>query len=435
MGADMRWRTGLRLGLGLLLMVVVGVVGGAVRPTVAHAAPAHDDTIVYVVKPGDTLRSIAAANNTSIAAMVRANDLANPDFIYPGQKLVVPVQGGMTSTPGASSGGSNAAGGSTDSTPTPTNTPGSSAASSSDTGDSSGGVFHTVQLGDTLASLGKAYGVSVSAIAQANGIGDPDLIWVGQKLLIPGASEAGSSSSTPMPQPQPTEQPGAASSAATPQPTQQPASSGAVGTPSPQPTQQPQATQQPALAKPAVYVVQAGDTLGKVASRFGTTVAALVAVNDLPSSDILGIGQQLIIPRPGDPSVTKASIRPSKFVVSISKQRCWLYQGDTVIAKWVCSTGRPGAGTRPGTYKIQSKLPKAFGSTWNIWMPYWLGIYYAGASENGIHGLPWNASSGAQVWTGYVGTPITYGCVMLDNVNAKMLYNMAYIGMPVIIQP
>ena len=189
------------------------------------------------------------------------------------------------------------------------------------------------------------------------------------------------------------------------------------------------------MARPSVYVVQAGDTLGKIAQRFGTSVAALVAVNDLPSSDILAIGQQLIIPRPGDPALTNATLRPSKFVVSISQQRCWLYQGDTVIAKWVCSTGRPGAGTRPGSYKIQSKMPKAFGSTWNIWMPYWLGIYYAGASENGIHGLPWNASTGAQVWTGYVGTPITYGCVMLDNVNAKMLYNVAYIGMPVIIKP
>jgi LysM repeat protein len=431
----MKWRTGLRLSLGFLLLVALGVVGGAVRPGVSHAAPAQDDTIVYVVKPGDTLRSIAAANGTSIAAIVRANGLANPDFIYPGQKLVVPVQGGMTDSSGTNAGGSSTPSGSTDNTPTPTSTPVSSDANSGDTSSSSSGVYHTVQLGDTLASIGNAYGASASAIAQANDISDPDLIWVGQKLLIPGAAQPGSSSSTPTPQPQPAEQPGASASAATPELTQQPASSGAMDTPSPQPIQQPQATQQPVLSKPTVYVVRAGDTLGKIASRLGTTVAALIAVNDLPNSDVLGIGQQLIIPRPGDPSVTNARLRPSKFVVSISKRRCWLYQGDTVIAKWVCSTGRPGTGTRPGAYKIQSKLPKAFGSTWNIWMPYWLGIYYAGASENGIHGLPWNASSGAQIWTGYVGTPITFGCVMLDNVNAKMLYDMAYIGMPVIVQP
>jgi lipoprotein-anchoring transpeptidase ErfK/SrfK len=68
-------------------------------------------------------------------------------------------------------------------------------------------------------------------------------------------------------------------------------------------------------------------------------------------------------------------------------------------------------------------------------MPYWLGIYWAGGSENGIHGLPYNAKTGVQVWAGSVGKKITYGCVMLDNVNAKMLYNMAWIGMPVIIKP
>jgi LysM repeat protein len=432
MRADMKWRTGLRLSLGFLLLVALSVAGVALRPGVSHAAPAQDDTIVYVVKPGDTLRSIAAANDTSIAAIVRANGLANPDYIYPGQKLVLPVQGGMTGNSGTNLGTSTPSG-STDNTPTPTSTPVSSDASSG--GTSSRGVYHTVRLGDTLASIGRTYGVGASAIAEANGVSDPDLIWVGQKLLIPGPAQPGSSSSTPTPQPQPAGQPGASAGAATPELTQQPASSGAVDTPAPQPTQQPQATRQPAVSKPTVYVVQAGDTLSKIASRLGTTVAALIAVNDLPNSDVLSIGQQLIIPRPGVPSVTKASLRPSKFVVSISKQRCWLYQGATVIAKWVCSTGRPGTGTRPGTYKIQSKLPKAYGSTWNIWMPYWLGIYYAGASENGIHGLPWNAKSGAQIWTGYVGTPITFGCVMLDNVNAKMLYDLAYIGMPVIVQP
>jgi len=121
--------------------------------------------------------------------------------------------------------------------------------------------------------------------------------------------------------------------------------------------------------------------------------------------------------------------------VSISQQRCWLYAGDVLIAKWVCSTGRRSSPTVPGTYRIQSKLPKAWGSRWGFWMPYWLGIYWAGGSENGIHGLPWNPKTGVQVWTGSVGRPITFGCVMLDNVNAKMLYNAAWIGMPVIIKP
>ena len=174
--------------------------------------------------------------------------------------------------------------------------------------------------------------------------------------------------------------------------------------------------------------------MGKIAQRYGVTVSAIVAVNGLPSANLIGVGQKLIIPK-GGVAAPATAVRPSKMVVSISQQRCWLYAGETLIAKWVCSTGQPGSGTKTGTFRIQSKLPKAYGSTWNIWMPYWLGIYWAGGSENGIHGLPWNAKSGAQVWTGYVGTPITYGCVMLDNINAKMLYDMAWIGMPVIVKP
>jgi lipoprotein-anchoring transpeptidase ErfK/SrfK len=68
-------------------------------------------------------------------------------------------------------------------------------------------------------------------------------------------------------------------------------------------------------------------------------------------------------------------------------------------------------------------------------MPYWLGIYWAGGSENGIHGIPYNASTGWRLWEGYVGTPVTFGCILLDDANAKTLYDLAYLGMPVIVQP
>jgi hypothetical protein len=109
-----------------------------------------------------------------------------------------------------------------------------------------------------------------------------------------------------------------------------------------------------------------------------------------------------------------------------------VWQGGERFWAFVVSTGMTGYPTRRGTFAVQSKIPNAWSSPWQLWMPYWLGIYWAGGSENGIHGLPWNAKSGVQVWTGYVGKPITYGCVMLDNVNAKRLYDVAYIGMPVI---
>jgi LysM repeat protein len=47
------------------------------------------------------------------------------------------------------------------------------------------GRSHTVQPGETLASIADDYGVSLEAIAELNGIADPNLIEVGQELLIP----------------------------------------------------------------------------------------------------------------------------------------------------------------------------------------------------------------------------------------------------------
>ncbi len=58
----------------------------------------------YTVQRGDTLSEIAQANNTSVAALARANNIANPDRIYPGQQLTIPdgngVTGGRGTTPG-----------------------------------------------------------------------------------------------------------------------------------------------------------------------------------------------------------------------------------------------------------------------------------------------------------------------------------------------
>lgn len=348
-------RVNLRRSVVILLFIVLAPLVSA-RPV--HAAPHREGAVIYVVRSGDRLGDIAARYGTTVSAIVRANGLTNPDFITPGQRLVISTSGAASSS----------------------GTSGSAAST---------GSYYTVRRGDTLSTIAAAHRVSASAIVRANGIANADMIYVGQRLLIPSGSQTASSSSG-------------------------------------------SATSTTASTSRTIHVVQSGDTLSQIAKRYGTTVAALVAENGLGSADLLRVGTRLAIPRSG--SSTSYPGQATRFVVSISQQRCWLYRGDTVISKWVCSTGREGAATRPGTYRIQSKMERAYGSTWNIWMPYWLGIYWAGTSENGIHGLPYNAKSGAQLWAGHVGTPITFGCVMLDNVNAKMLYDMAYIGMPVVIQ-
>ncbi len=52
----------------------------------------------------------------------------------------------------------------------------------------------------------------------------------------------------------------------------------------------------PTPANLQTYIVKDGDTLGDIARRFDVTVADIVAVNNLPNSDILSVGQKLMIP-------------------------------------------------------------------------------------------------------------------------------------------
>jgi lipoprotein-anchoring transpeptidase ErfK/SrfK len=68
-------------------------------------------------------------------------------------------------------------------------------------------------------------------------------------------------------------------------------------------------------------------------------------------------------------------------------------------------------------------------------MPYWMTIYYAGSSANGIHGIPISPDGVRwSHWEDVVGVrPITYGCVMPKDKDAKKLYNWANIGTPVTI--
>ena len=128
-----------------------------------------------------------------------------------------------------------------------------------------------------------------------------------------------------------------------------------------------------------------------------------------------------------------ASYGGSKYIlVDISEQHMYVYEGDALVYSFVASTGMNNA-TRVGTFAVQSKIPNAYGSTWNIWMPNWLGIYWSGGLENGIHALP-ILPSGATLWAGFLGRPVSYGCVVLGSYEAQVLYDWAEIGTSVEIQ-
>lgn len=133
--------------------------------TASSAAAAGPQWIV--VNPGDTLFSIATRNGTTVDALMRANNLPNPNFVYSGQRLLIPLGNPSNGAPAQSNSGAQQP-----AAPQP-------AASS---------VYYTVRPGDTLAGIASRYGISMSAIAQANGLTNWNFVWYGQRLVIPGAT-------------------------------------------------------------------------------------------------------------------------------------------------------------------------------------------------------------------------------------------------------
>lgn len=134
--------------------------------------------------------------------------------------------------------------------------------------------------GPLVLGAGAAIVLGAAGIAVASGVIDP-----AGAAPSPTASASASPTATPTATPRPTAtvRPTSAPTAeATPSPTAEPTP---VATPAPTPT--------PAQT---TYVVQEGDTLGTIAQRFGTTVAALQAANGIEDPNEIIIGQVLVIP-------------------------------------------------------------------------------------------------------------------------------------------
>ncbi|UCD99681.1 MAG: L,D-transpeptidase family protein [Chloroflexota bacterium] len=140
-------------------------------------------------------------------------------------------------------------------------------------------------------------------------------------------------------------------------------------------------------------------------------------------------------PTPAPSPTPTPDPKQKRIVVDVSEQRMYVYEGDELRWKWIVSTGEPGRDTAIGQFAVQSKIPMAYASTWNLDMPHWLGIYWSGPLENGIHSLPIQRHTGYKLWDGFLGQRVSYGCVILSEDNAKKLYEWAKIGTPVTIQP
>ena len=128
---------------------VAAVLGAAVAAAVPSAVVAS----TYVVRPGDTLEAIAVRHSTTVQALVRANQLADPNLIRIGQLLRIPdTSAGL---PGYTAGARDH-------------------------------DVYTVQHGDGLLKVARLYGVDPTAVARANGIGVNAPLMRGAVLHVPG---------------------------------------------------------------------------------------------------------------------------------------------------------------------------------------------------------------------------------------------------------
>ena len=124
----------------------------------------------YIVQPGDTLWQLSRRFNTTVDAIVQANNIPNPNLIYVGQVLEIP--GAPTAVPV------------TPVPPGPTATPGPIPPTPVPPVQQT----YVVQPGDNLTRIAAQFNTTVQAIVQANNIVNPNLIFVGQVLIIPGTT-------------------------------------------------------------------------------------------------------------------------------------------------------------------------------------------------------------------------------------------------------
>ena len=132
----------------------------------------------YIVEAGDSLSTIAQQFGVSGVSILEANELLDPNSVYVGQSLVIP---NYTPPDSTTAGEGQAATDSANDSP-------SGEQPTGQTSDPGSGqeVSHVVQPGETLYGIAQKYGVDANVVAEANNIANRNQLRVGQKITIPG---------------------------------------------------------------------------------------------------------------------------------------------------------------------------------------------------------------------------------------------------------
>ena len=152
-------------------------------------------------------------------------------------------------------------------------------------------TYYTVQSGDTLSGIAVEYNTTTATLTSLNNLSNPNLIYVGQRLLVKSASTAAASSAT----------------------------STATSTAS--------ATSTSSTTSATTYTVKSGDTLSSIASSHNTTTAALTSLNSLANPNLIYVGQVLKLANTTTASTSSTSSAAS---TSSSATTYTVKSGDTL---------------------------------------------------------------------------------------------------------
>jgi len=233
---------------------------------------------------------------------------------------------------------------------------------------------YRVQPGDNLYSIAYRHGITVEAIVRANRIYNPHHIYVGQRLTIPGGT-------------------------------------------SPAPSVAPSAN---------VHVVRAGENLARIALRYNTSVWAITVANNLSNPSFIYPGQRLVISGTSSrPSAIPQTNAPSgKWIdIDLSAQALVAYEGQRIVLRTAVSTGRSWTPTPTGRYRIYRKARSQTMSGPGYHVP---NVPHVMAFHGNytMHGCYWHYN---------FGQPMSHGCVNLPLAEAEWLYNWAPVGTLVVV--
>jgi len=185
---------------------------------------------------------------------------------------------------------------------------------------------------------------------------------------------------------------------------------------------------------PTQHIVQPGETFASLGRELGIPYPWIQEANP-DVGERLSVGQIVTIPSP-DEMLPLPIVENKRIVVSIGQQHMWVYENGDLKWDWLASTGIDSSPTSPGVFQVQSHEENAYASIWNLWMPYFMGIYRPVPDSgfmNGFHGFP-TRDGATLLWTGNLGHQVTYGCILISTSNAAQLFEWADEGVVVEVQ-